>query len=192
MLLISIAVSGVPFGSLILNYVLWGGLYWFFLKLVRGQRGEVGDAFAGFSLGFSQLLLFSLVAQVLMGLGFLLCLLPGIYLAVCWMYFSTLLIMDKGMEFWPAMELSRKVVTRHWWSFFGFAILGGLLCLLGLLACGLGLFVAIPVVTAATVYAYQDIFCRGPVGPGPGPLAPVPGPTFSRTADGPEWCLDKA
>lgn len=144
--------------SLVFQYVLFGGLDWLFLKLVRGQRAELGDAFAGFGVAFVPLMLLSLVGQLLMGVGFLLCILPGIYLMVAWLPFTALLIMDKRLEFWPAMELSRKVITRHWWQMFALFLVGLLLLFAGLLACLVGVFIALPVVTCAIVYAYEDIF----------------------------------
>ncbi len=36
---------------------------------------------------------------------------------------------------------------------------------LGLLACGVGIFVAMPVILAATAYAYEDIFGTGSASP---------------------------
>ena len=33
------------------------------------------------------------------------------------------LVADKGLEFWSAMELSRKVVTRVWFEIFGLVVL---------------------------------------------------------------------
>lgn len=154
----STAAGAIPFGGLLLNYVLWGGYDWLLLKLARGQRAEVGDAFAGFSRAFVPLMLFSLVAQLLSGIGFLFCILPGIYLVVCWLLFGPLLILDKRIDFWPAMECARKVVSHHWWQMFGFCIVCLLVALLGLLLCGIGFFIAVPVISAATVYAYEDIF----------------------------------
>ncbi len=178
-LLVDSAIGAVPFlgaiGTLALAYVLWGGLDWMFLKLVRGQPADLGDAFAGFSLAFVPLLLFSLVGQLLTCVGFLLCILPGIYLTVAWMLFTALLILDKRLEFWPAMELSRKVVTRHWWQLFGLCVVTFLLLLAGLVACVVGFFVALPVAIAAIVYAYEDIFGTKTVVPAqPVPTAPVP------------------
>lgn len=157
--LISVVLGWIPFGSLILNYVFFGGLYWFFLKLVRGEPADLGDAFAGFSLAFVPLMLFSIVGQLLQSVGFLLCLLPGIYLIVAWM-FTPLLIMDKKLDFWDAMEVSRKVVTRHWWILFALFLLSLLLLLAGTLVLCVGFFIAMPITTAATVYAYEDIFGR--------------------------------
>jgi uncharacterized membrane protein len=162
------AASTIPFGDLLLKFVFWGGLQWLFLRLVRGEKAELGDAFAGFTLGFLPLLLFSAVAQLLTSLGLLLCLLPGIYLAVSWMLFTPLLILDKRLDFWPAMELSRKLVTRHWWAVFGLVLLCLLLKFAGMLVCCLGFFVALPVTVAAIVYAYEEIFGARI----PGPLVP--------------------
>jgi uncharacterized membrane protein len=91
----------------------------------------------------------------------LLCLLPGIYLAVAWV-FALPLVIDKKMDFWPAMELSRKVVHRHWWVFFCLLLVNVLICLLGLAACIIGVFIAQPVAFGALIYAYEDIFGTKP------------------------------
>jgi hypothetical protein len=161
-LVIDVGIESIPFVGWIvgtvLGLVLFGGLDWFFLKLVRGQPTGIGDAFAGFSMAFVPLLLGGIVMQVLIGIGLLLCILPGIYLAVSWYFFTALLILDKKLDFWPAMELSRRVVTMHWWKFFGLFLLCFLLFVAGVLACGVGVFIALPWVWAACVYAYEDIF----------------------------------
>ena len=70
-------------------------------------------------------------------LGFICCIIPGIYLAVAWM-FTLPLIVDKKLDFWSAMELSRKVVTKHWFHFFFFGIFALLYFFLGALAFGVG------------------------------------------------------
>jgi hypothetical protein len=83
--------------------------------------------------------------------------LPGIYLTVAW-WFTLPLIMDKRLDFWSAMELSRKVVTRHWWKFLGFCIVLLLLKLAGLVVFCIGFLIAGPIVMASLMYAYEDIF----------------------------------
>jgi len=143
-----------------------GGLYFLLLKLIRRQPAQFGDAFAGFSLAFLQLLLAGLIKGILTTAGALLCLLPGIYLGVAWV-FALPLVIDKNLDFWPAMELSRKVVTRHWWLFFGFVLVNFLVMLLGLALCIVGVFIAQCVVLAALAYAYEDIFGRHDAGPQP-------------------------
>jgi predicted Ser/Thr protein kinase len=136
---------------------LMGGLYLFFLKKIRGEPATVETAFSGFGNRFLHLFLAGFVTSLLTWLGFLCLVLPGIYLMVAWI-FALPLVIDKGLDFWPAMELSRKIVTKHWWKFLGFEIVLLLLSFAGFLACVVGLFIMAPVALAALMYAYEDIF----------------------------------
>jgi len=147
--------------ALIIGGPMMGGVYALYLKKIRGQPAVLGDAFVGFSTAFVPLMLAKLVSGVLTGFGCLLCLLPGIYLAVSWM-FALPLVIDKKIDFWQAMELSRKVISKHWWTMLGFLIVCALVTLLGLLALCVGVFVASAVAQAALMYAYEDIFGAKP------------------------------
>jgi uncharacterized membrane protein len=143
--------------------IMTGGFYLLLLKLIRGQAAGIGDLFAGFSPAAAQLALAAIVIQFLTLLGSLACLAPGVYLYVAWIL-TVPLIMDKGLAFWPAMELSRKVVTKHWWLMFCLFLVTVALSLAGLLACCVGILVALPVGFGALAYAYVDIFSgRGQV-----------------------------
>jgi serine/threonine protein kinase len=143
--------------STLLGGPLMAGLYLFFLKKIRGEAVRVESAFSGFSTGFLQLVLASFVSDLLMVLGFICLILPGIYLLVAWL-FTLPLVIDKRIEFWPAMRLSRKVVKKHWWKFFGFGLVLVLFNLMGLFLLGVGLALTVPVSIAAGMYAYEDIF----------------------------------
>jgi len=154
----AIPILGAVAGPL-LGGVINGGVYYLFLKLKRGQPATFGDAFAGFSLAFVPLMLAGLVSSLLTGVGLLLCILPGIYLAVAWV-FTLPLVIDKKLDFWAAMELSRKVITRNWWQMFGLLIVCFLVMLLGVLALVVGVFVAMPVVVGALAHVYDDIFAE--------------------------------
>lgn len=74
------------------------------------------------------------------------------------MAFSIVLVIDRRMNFWDAMELSRKMVCKHWWLVFGFFIVYSLVVVAGVLACCIGVFVSMPVGVAAMMYAYETIF----------------------------------
>jgi len=116
----------LPFGGLlywVIRGVLLGGLYLVFLSRIRGQTAAVGDVFAGFNIAFGQLVLVGLISGLLMSIGFICCLIiPGLYLFVAWT-FSIPLVADRRLEFWSAMELSRKVVTRVWFEVFALVLL---------------------------------------------------------------------
>lgn len=154
---LAMGVAGAIYVGSIIAGVLVGGLFWLFLKLIRGQPTTIADSFAGFSMAFVPLLLGGLVSGLLECLGFLLCVLPGIYLSVAWV-FAVPLIIDKQMDFWAAMECSRKVVHRHWWKMFGFILVCGLLACAGMIACIVGVFFTGAMAMAALSYAYEDIF----------------------------------
>ena len=93
----------------------------------------------------------------LASIGFVLVLIPATYFGVSWM-FTLPLVMDKGLDFWTAMGASRKMVGKHFWLVLGLMIVCGLINMVGLLACCVGLFFSIPLVFAAFMYAYESIF----------------------------------
>jgi uncharacterized membrane protein len=82
--LIQAAMSGlaqIPFFGIVVSIAsfviagpLMGGVFYLFLRVIRGEPGEIGDVFAGFRRAFGQLFLASLVSGLLIGL----CLLPFI------------------------------------------------------------------------------------------------------------------
>jgi hypothetical protein len=160
-----------------------GGLCLYFLQKIRGQKTTVETAFCGFSYRFLHLFLAGFATSLLTWLGFICLVLPGIYLLIAWI-FTLPLVVDKQIDFWSAMELSRKVVTKHWFKLLGFGIVLLLLTFAGVLALVVGVFVAAPLVLATLMYAYDDIFgaitpaaAPAPVGTGPSgtvvlPMAP--------------------
>src|SRR5439155_15452779 len=122
LVLMRLALALIPCAGDVANRILYGafygGFYLIFLKRLRGQPTGLGELFAGFSRNFSQLMLAGIVSQLLIAIGVICCVIPGIYLAVVWRL-SLPLVMDKGLEFWPAMEASRLVINRYWFQIFG-------------------------------------------------------------------------
>ncbi len=143
--------------GLVASGPLMGGWCLYFLKKVRGEPAGMGTAFSGFSKAFLPLFLASLVMGVFALLGFMCLLLPGIYLMVGWSL-TLALVIDKQLGFWPAMGLSRRMISKHWWKFFGLIIVLSLLNTVGMLMFFVGSLVTVPVALAALMFAYEDIF----------------------------------
>jgi len=172
--------------SLVLTGVFYGGLYYYYLGVMRGQPRELGDAFAGFTralapLALTNLLQVGLVFILMLLLfgpwvlyfifafqqggepsplafaGFGLCALPLVYVSVAWTFAFTLVI-DRGLGPWTALEVSRRVVTRQWFRVFAVMLLGGLVALLGLIGLIVGVFFTLPIFIAAVLCAYEDLF----------------------------------
>ena len=162
MIVVSFGLSLLPVIGLLgffINPVLIGGLCYVFTRRIRGENPQVGDAFNGFTLAFLQLGLGGLVSLLLICVGLVLCVLPGIYLAVAYT-FALPLIIDKKYDFWTAMEVSRRVVNRQWWTMFGLVLVLFLLNIVGVLACLVGWIVTAPLTIGALQYAYEDVFGR--------------------------------
>jgi hypothetical protein len=103
--------------SVSFNAIIMGGFYLACLRRLRGETVASTEVFAGFKTVFVQLLLTGLVASSLIGFGACCFVLPAIYLAVAWT-FAVVVVADRKMFFWSAMEVSRKVVTKVWFEVF--------------------------------------------------------------------------
>ena len=162
--LVAVAGSGqIPYiGWLIQTLIgapLVAGFFIVADKIAKGQPHEFNDFFKGFD-HMLQLVIGNLVMSVLIVLGLVLLIVPGIYLAVAYSMFVPIVIFAR-LEFWPALELSRKVVTKNWVNFFVLALVFVGIALLGLLALVVGLFAALPVIYCISYSAYDDIFGTG-------------------------------
>jgi hypothetical protein len=101
---------------------LFGGLYLVFLKLIRGEETSAGDVFTLTRDTAMPLMLTGVLTLLLVQIGMVACLLPGIYLFIAWL-FSLPLVADRGLNFWEAMETSRRAISRHWFKIFPLFIL---------------------------------------------------------------------
>jgi len=103
-------------------------------------------------------LVFASVAMYMMiAIGFLLLVLPGIYLAVSYK-FTLPLIVDKKLGVWEAMELSRRTVTKRWFKFFGLDIALLIIVLISAIPFGIGLIWTAPMAFVAHALLYHHIF----------------------------------
>ncbi len=120
------------------------GMMMLAIKHSRGENIHYRSMFDYYHM-VGHLSLAGILIYILTLIGFLLFVLPGIYLSVAYV-FALPLIADKGLDVWKAMELSRKAVTKNWFKVFGLMLLLALTFGLGALALGIGLIWAIPLI----------------------------------------------
>ena len=102
-------------------------------------------------------ILWYLLYTLMISLGYLLLILPGIYLSFAYM-FSLPLMIEKDLGAWSALEVSRKAVTRIWFRATGFLLLIMLLISLGMIPLGIPLIWIVPWVTLAYAMLYFKLF----------------------------------
>lgn len=153
--LINALASTIPFAAAILYAPLLAGLYILIMRVDEGKSIRLVQVFDGFK-KFLPLALASIVMSLLITLGLILLVIPGVYLAIAY-GFTTLNIIDKHQDFWPAMENSRKTITSCFWSYSLLVLLMLAICIAGSLPFGLGLPIAVPVCIAAQYFFYRAL-----------------------------------
>jgi uncharacterized membrane protein len=124
------------------------------LMIVRGERLEASRVMSTENLG--TYILTGLLVALMTFVGLILCVLPGlavIFFTIFWGYF----VVDKQMKPIEAVTASFNLVKDNAGVVIIFLLLSWLVTLLGVIACIVGLFVAIPVVVIATGYMYMRL-----------------------------------
>jgi uncharacterized membrane protein len=155
---IALAVVTVVLNSIVpflIQGPLTAGFFIVCMKKTLNRHAEFPDLFTGFNY-FIPTLVASLVIGLFILAGTCLCVIPGLVVAAMYK-FTYLFIVDKRMDFWPAMEASRAVVKNDYFGFTMFLLALILVNVVGLLCCVVGLLVSIPVTLAAITVAYREV-----------------------------------
>lgn len=96
----------------------------------------------------------SVVSGILVFIGMILLIVPGIILSLVF-FAVNYLIMDKGLPPLVALKESYRITKGHKWQLFLLILISTVITLLGALAVLVGLLVAIPVTSLAAVHAYR-------------------------------------
>jgi len=135
--------------SIMIQVVMFAGLAIVTWKHPRDGNAAFRDFFPDWTTT-AQLVWCTLIGLLLIIIGFAFLVLPGIYLLVAYT-FSYLLIVDRRMGVWQALEGSRRVVNKHWWGVFG-------LTLVMLLLIGVGGIIGAGVLGIPIGYGLSGVF----------------------------------
>lgn len=145
--------------SFVVSSFLLGGLYRMALREVRGETTGPGDIFSATDV-LPALLGGSLLVGIAVAIAFLLCVLPGFYLAPL-MFLVTPLIVDGKAGAVDALTQSYNALKGHWVGAFLFGLALFAVNFVGALLCGLGLLVTLPITVVAIALVYTDFFGGG-------------------------------
>lgn len=143
------------------------------LRILDGQPVEYRYLFSE----YHQLLTFvaaSFLYGVIVMIGFLLFIIPGIYWALKYQFFAYRIV-DAGDGVFDALRKSGEITSGVKLPLLGLSLLNMAIVLLGTLLLGVGLLVAVPVTMIATASAYRQLTAR--VTTAPPPAAPIPAAT---------------
>ncbi len=153
--LLSLSVS---LASLALSVILQSGFIAASFRIVREKTAEVSDLFAQKPVWVNYFL--GLIAyQLLVALGMILLIVPGIYWAL--KYSQVLyLIVDKKVGVSEAFNMSGRMTQGMLLKLLGFGLISIPLNLIGLLALGVGVFVTLGITALAYVLLYEKLLQR--------------------------------
>jgi uncharacterized membrane protein len=153
------AQIGINILANLIGYVvqifILGGMAATALKAVRGQPVSFGDVFSG-GRYFGPMLVAGILLAFATFFGFLLCIVPGVILALGLGLYS-FVIVDEGASGVDALKRSWELTLGHKLNLFLVALIGVLVGVAGLLACGVGLLVVGPMGMVAQAWIYARL-----------------------------------
>jgi len=149
---------GMAYHVLVLGPVGFGGMY-AFLKAARGGTPDVSDMFAAFRGDYWQAVLAGLLMSVLVAIGTVLLVVPGIIAAVrlAWVPY---LVVDERLAAVDAIKASWERTRGYGMTIFILWLIAIPIVLLGLLALGVGVIVSLMWVQTAAAVMYAAVTTR--------------------------------
>ena len=126
------------------------------IRYIRGERVSFNDLLAITSMKFLHYLATLLICSVLIIMGFILFILPGIYVMVRLM-FAQYLIVDQDISFDQAIKKSWYLTKGLEFNLIAFVFAMFVIVALGFLSFFVGLIIAIPLTQLSTAYLYVVI-----------------------------------
>jgi uncharacterized membrane protein len=158
--------------ALTLDAFLYVGLWRISLAAARGERPEFALLFSGGSRFLAMLGTFWLLTLTV-ALGYVLLVVPGIILGLG-LYMSMLFVVDQNMGPVDAMKASWNATQGYKGRLFLFGLLAFGMVIAGYIACFVGVFAVIPILSVASAIIYLRLSGRG--APSPAYGMPFPGP----------------
>lgn len=142
--------------GLFIGSYMAGGIVSFALKVARAQPVAFGDVFSGGKY-FGRMLVGTIGMYIAAAIGFVLCIVPG-YIVMLGLSMFMFLIVDQGLPGIDALKKSWAMTNGHKVNLFVFGLLGFLVILAGVLACGVGvLLVSYPMLIVGAAYIYLKL-----------------------------------
>ncbi len=125
------------------------------LNFCDHKKSSFSTLFSQYRLFFIYLLT-TIIYSLIVLLGFILFIIPGIYLAIRFAFFEYFII-DKKMGVIQSLKESWKITKGNFWGLFAFYFIVIIINILGALTLLLGLFVTIPITMIAWAFIYRRL-----------------------------------
>lgn len=150
-----LALFGIAYGIFVAGPIGYGA-NWVFLKAVRGERVEIRDVFVVFQKNYWNAVIANIVVGVIVGLGIVMLIIPGIIFA-CRLAFVPYLVVDREMDVMDALRVSWDMTRGYGWQIFFMGFLAFFVVILGLICLFVGVIVSMMWISAAFGAMYHAV-----------------------------------
>jgi len=130
-----------------------------FLQGVRDSKPEIKNLIIGFQLNYLNIIVSSLIVFIIVIVGFIFLIIPGI-LALCRLFMVPYLVMDKKIGAIEAIETSWRMTRGYGFTVFGLGVMSIFIFIFGLLLLIVGVFPALILINASFASLYQAIITK--------------------------------
>lgn len=142
--------------SIPLTYPLLAGITLLGIRRSVDAAIDAGSIFHAYRKTIPLTLLY-IALMLLTMLGYVLLIIPGIYLSVAYLMSYSLMI-DRDIGVWQALEASRKAITAHWFKVFFLYLLLAIMSVLACLPLLIGLVWMLPLFFIVHGILYKKMF----------------------------------
>jgi uncharacterized membrane protein len=160
-----------PFFSVLVGYPLGYGVSYAYLRAARDEKMQINDMFAGFN-NYWNAVGAGLLVTIIIVVGFIFLIVPGIYLA-CKLAFVPYLVVDRKMGVMKAIEESWRMTNGYGWKVFLIYLLAIPIYIAGLICLLVGVIISAMWVSMAMASLYHAVSASDVA---PKPLAPTAPP----------------
>jgi len=139
----------------IVSLILAMGLIRASLAVVDGRAPEVGMLFRTEHLG--AYLVASILVGLAVGVGFILCIIPGLILMFLFAFFGYAIVDERATGAAESIGMSWNLVSKNVGSLLLLFILVIVINIVGAILCGIGLLFTYPLTAVAVAYAWRRI-----------------------------------
>ena len=147
----------IAYGVLVLGPLQFG-MYYCYLKAARGENLQVGDLFA-IKENYINIMLAALLTNIIIGIGVMMLIIPGIIFA-CKLAFVPYLVIDKKMDAIKALQTSWKMTDGYAMNIFVMGLLAIFIAIGGFIAFVVGVIVAAMWIYASFASLYYSVESR--------------------------------
>lgn len=150
-----LALFAITYGIFVAGPIGYG-VKWVFLKAARGERIEVKDIFVVFQRNYWNAVVANIVVGIIVGLGMVMLIVPGIIFA-CRLAFVPYLVIDREMDVMDALRVSWDMTRGYGMQIFLMGILSIFVVLAGIACLFVGVIISVMWISTAFATMYHAV-----------------------------------